>query len=443
MKMKKLFVLLAASLCASLAFAQESYTSESTAGLIGTDVDSFMSVNGWQTVQPEHMFGFLGYGNDGQSRFNAGFAKQFSKLYFGTWFQGAFDNFKIENSKNSGGSLLSLKHEGFDRNNFQLDALLGFGNMGVRFGIFYKPEYISNETTKSGSSTTNNRTEKFEINPFVQFGMNTQIAGGIELTPHVKLAVDAHVNKTIIKNNSGKTVAYNVSPLNIDHPETVNAHRVDIVLAGGTGITLPKNGDMEHHFDIDAGVLFGIYPKKDKYLGGSIDINKNRFYGAFELKPRYELTYDAMEKLTFKFGAELPLNVYGEKASSDASKSLIKIVPNLGVGLQYRVKPDIFALNFGIGFKAPEMKWKVEKTSSTDKKTVFTFESKKMEVEWNSGFTVNIGKAVAFDVNWNFMDVLFNNFVLEPNTGAATSVWDLDTWKPLLTCLKFMLTVKF
>ena len=59
---KKLFVFAVLLMAASLVFAQTSMTSHSTQELFGTDVDDFMNVNEWQNVQPQNIFGFLGYG---------------------------------------------------------------------------------------------------------------------------------------------------------------------------------------------------------------------------------------------------------------------------------------------------------------------------------------------------------------------------------------------
>ena len=58
----------------------QSMTSISTAELFGNDVDDFMNVNEYQNVEPEHLFGYLGFGKTGSGTVQLGLAHQFNKF---------------------------------------------------------------------------------------------------------------------------------------------------------------------------------------------------------------------------------------------------------------------------------------------------------------------------------------------------------------------------
>ena len=65
-----------------------SMTFWSTEGLFTTDVDDFLNVNEFTNVMPSKVFGFLGYGDDGESHIQLGFATQLKSIYIAGFFGG-------------------------------------------------------------------------------------------------------------------------------------------------------------------------------------------------------------------------------------------------------------------------------------------------------------------------------------------------------------------
>ena len=129
---------------ATATFAQQSNTSLSTDGLFGTDVDDYMDVNSWANVQPKKAFAFVGVENDAYS---LGFAHQFSKFYWGTYFGGDLGDYSSTKTKTSGGgNTINIENTvaaPTDAAAFTFDNLFGIGALGIKAGFKY---YDSNST---------------------------------------------------------------------------------------------------------------------------------------------------------------------------------------------------------------------------------------------------------------------------------------------------------
>ena len=88
-KFKKLFVAAIALGLSSAAFAITSKTSDTTAGVFSTDTDNFVSVNDWQSVNPNNLFGVFGYYS---TKMKIGAAKNIGGFYFGALYEGDLGN---------------------------------------------------------------------------------------------------------------------------------------------------------------------------------------------------------------------------------------------------------------------------------------------------------------------------------------------------------------
>lgn len=87
--LKKIITVAAAAVLSLSVFAQASKTNIATAGLFGNDVDDYMDVCYWSGVKPENFFAYFGMdSNRAGNTYNIGFAKQFSKVYWGTYYSG-------------------------------------------------------------------------------------------------------------------------------------------------------------------------------------------------------------------------------------------------------------------------------------------------------------------------------------------------------------------
>ncbi len=87
---KSLSILALLSVMGASVFAQNykptSNTSSSTAGLFSTDVDNFIDITDWASVNPENFFGVLGY--DGVYGLQLGAAKNLKNGYHAIYLDG-------------------------------------------------------------------------------------------------------------------------------------------------------------------------------------------------------------------------------------------------------------------------------------------------------------------------------------------------------------------
>lgn len=129
----------------------KSMTSISTAELFGNDVDDFMNVNEYQNVQPEHLFGYLGYGKKGSDEYGAGkinfgLAHQFNKFYLAGWFGGQINKWTVENKKNDKTGMkkdeTTTAHG--DKNAAYGKVLFGINNMGILANFAFQPNKNNN-----------------------------------------------------------------------------------------------------------------------------------------------------------------------------------------------------------------------------------------------------------------------------------------------------------
>lgn len=148
--------------CFTAGFAQQSMTSISTQGQFGNDVDNFMDVNSWQQVNPEKAFLYGGFGESGDSSLELGFAKQFPALYFGTYVSGGLPTWTIDKSTSNKKTTVT--------NSLESQFLFGFGNMGIKTGIYFYPYTISH--TKDSDAKTENWINDYTLQANLDFGIN-------------------------------------------------------------------------------------------------------------------------------------------------------------------------------------------------------------------------------------------------------------------------------
>ena len=130
----------------SLLFAQTSKTNESTRGLFGTDVDNCMDVNGWQNVQPENMFGFVGVGGTyGTDLYDLGFAKQFGNIFWGSYFSGDFGDWSKTTSTTGDTKTVTGKAANSDSTSFDFYNLI----TNVNYRCFKKSKKTLRKSEKN------------------------------------------------------------------------------------------------------------------------------------------------------------------------------------------------------------------------------------------------------------------------------------------------------
>ncbi|MFC2420055.1 MAG: hypothetical protein ACFNOL_03125, partial [Treponema maltophilum] len=172
MKLLKKILVGAVFMAAGFAFAQTSMMKRSTATLFGTDVDDFMSVNDWSNVQPKNMFGYLGYGQSGQSNIELGLSRMFNPFYMGAWFGGRVEWTSKTETDNNGKNTLTNKTNETD--GAEGKVIFGINNLGFLADVRFKPN-TGNSYTKTDATNTEVSSNKFEFDTTIRAGMNLPV----------------------------------------------------------------------------------------------------------------------------------------------------------------------------------------------------------------------------------------------------------------------------
>ena len=432
---KKLFVFAVLLMAASLVFAQTSMTSHSTQGLFGTDVDDFMNVNEWQNVQPKNIFGFLGYNTvdpekpiaDGTQKvgdgaLNLGFAHQFKPFYLGTYFEGQLSGWKHE-KKTNGDTATTIGSANAKKANGKL--LFGFGNVGVMTDISYTPDGTKT-TTWTESTKTKYTKDKFKLDFNLMAGMNLNLNNKL-FKISAKLGLESGVDKETTKKDKKLT-------------SFKDSSKYDLILNAGFSHDLSSKDGLTHTVLADLDTKWGIWPTKRSVVVVGSTTNTDYKYGELKdiitLTPKYQIAYEPEGKFAFKAEAALGIgfdfdNEYnytrrvvssgGDTKTYNAArkyKTTLSLKPAVKTAFTYAPHQK-FKLNFGLGFKVPEIGWAFTKEETrdtdgnvkkTDRSNTFTFTTKDGKFDASSGFTWLITENITLDAYWALMGDLFKDF---------------------------------
>lgn len=453
MKLLKRAVAGAALMGFGFAFAHQSMTNISTSGLFATDVDNFIDVNEWQSVEPENMFGYLGFGEDGKSKLHLGLAKQFGSLYFGVGFAGILPGWKSETAigKDSNKTAVTAAAA----NSAQVHVLAGFGDIGILLDATYTPKGSTSNTTAKPDNTSENTT-KFDLDTNLKFGLNKTGPSDLLFKSFVTVGLESKVDRTDKKNKDGKTYFEDKS-------------KYTLLLAGGTSFDYKTDGAFTQNFGIElenkttfaaVEVKKEFDDKKTKHIGG--------WNNALEITPKWTFTFEPSEAFALSFSPEvkvgLPLNIPYDYADTDGTKAYqprnttfgLKFKPALNFGTTYFVKPEKLRFNAGTTFAISEFGWAfaINEARKDPTKADFDADKKTTGTTWefaaqntiklklNTGFTFFLNDAVTIDANWNIFNNLLNNFSTDLPEGDSKTIWHTAN-KLLVHNFAFLVSVKF
>ncbi|MGP1459807.1 MAG: TDE2508 family outer membrane beta-barrel protein [Treponema sp.] len=405
----------------------------STAELFGNDVDDFMNVNEYHNVQPEKIFGYLSYGDDGKSAINFGLAHQFNQFYLAGWFGGRLNEWSITktNKESSSQDDTVLQHDSTGAVYGKI--LFGIGNMGIMANFAFKPEsgnsYSDNRNNKT--KTTNN---KFNLNTSVKFGINLD-AGGKLYKTWAELGVNSRIAKDEMKTNGELTTFKDGSIYQLN----VN---------GGTSFDVYEANDITQTIDLELDTAWDFYATKY----GETSSGKQEQNGAFNMevafKPAWTLAYEPEDS---KFGFKTKVGLdnivkYRQDYDKDIGASTMynnsrkyyteyELTPSLAVGAIYKVVPEKFQFNGGGTFAVSTGRWTTDKTeirNSADGRVLQTDEIGKWEVKngtgklgLKSGFTWTPSEKVTIDAYWNVLEASLGgniSSVFSKNFGFLVAV---------------------
>lgn len=435
----------------------------SQSGLV-SEVDDYMDVNSWQSVQFDKLFTHVGYNINNQ--FNAGLATRLGKVYIGGFFYGNFIDSTTTTSKSKVGDKKSKEtisttdipggkddesiHNWGDLFNnltnligdedeyktgifgaksaeqvFQLSALIGIGNLGIKPSILFAPK-SGNSTTKvtnDGDSVTVTR-NAYEIYPQVDVGFNLSLAG-LALTPHAHVGFDFAPYKTTTKNND-KYVS--------------GSSNTWTMLGFGTGLELPKKDGsiITHSFSMD--LDFAFRSKTKSFSGTTTSTGEDGFtLGAFTLGWTGNLAL--ADNLSVKFASTLPIE-WGVKrigTAKEAKISATEIAPTFATSLKYQATQKLaLGLSADLGLPAIEI-MSVGAGDNKNSSTRFNTEDH-LELEFGAGFRFDFTQNVTLDCGWSFGGNLFNNYFKDVSDNSF-AFWDGLSY--IFSDIQLGLSVKF
>lgn len=402
---KKITTVAAAAVLSFGLFAQTepvSKTNVATAGLFGNDVDDFTNVNYWSNVAPKQYFAYFGMGSDFGyeernpiATYNLGFAKQFKKFYWGTYFSGNLG--ENTTTKTTVGGTTEKKNETKD-SEFQFNNTFGFGNVGLGFDFYYR-DRGSNRSEEN--SSINER-----LNLAFKAGLKEYKVKKTKIIPFAKLSFDIDGVKT--KNNT-----------------TTNDQREwTLGLEAGADIPFGKDKNVEQTFNVALGMA----------LKKPADSDKKESHFGIIIPVGYKAIVKASNALSVGFSANLESKLVFGKLG-DASTFDFDLTPSIAAGVTYATKKNI-DLNAGIKFAVPKFTYKKSEVTSTS-----TWDGNDAQLGFNSGFAIKPTKNICIDCSYEILADIFGD---DTNTDLSTynNFWQTVN-QVLVHNIGFEVSVKF
>lgn len=402
--------------CFTAGFAQQSMTSRSTQEQFGNDVDNFMDVNSWQQVNPEKAFLYGGFGESGDSSLELGFAKQFPALYFGTYVSGGLPTWTIDKS--------TSKKKTTVTNSLKSQFLFGFGNMGIKTGIYFYPYTISH--TKDSDAKTENWNNNYTLQANLDFGIN--LGDSQIYAVNAGLSVWNKIDMKKVKTD-GKLSAWG------------NKSEHALFLRGGVETDYANSDGITKTWGLSLESKIGIFPSKTSYDNTTEKYTYQKGRSDFNIfiSPKWALQYETTDS---KFGVKFTTSAitgiqakkdydydkFDSKKSYNTSRKTdvtYSVRPEFNLGLYFiptsEKNDGKVKLNAGVGLTCPSMEVKTHKTEDRDantgkvekttKNTTTTLDGS-MDGNVSFGLSWFITDAVTFDASCD----IFNKFT----TSIAT-----------------------
>ena len=420
----------------------KSMTAASTQELFTTDVDDFLNVNEFANVMPSKIFGFLGYGDDGEKAIQLGFATQLKSMYIAGFFGGLPTVWESKTEPQANNKKkTTIKTTRTDPATGTL--LVGFKNMGVSGSFTFKPN-TGNQRVIDETAKTDVTTAKFDTNANLKVGMNTNGPKDWVFKSYAELGVKSTTDKTTNKDNGTKITTIN------------DTSASDLLLNAGTAFDFFQKGS------VTQGLAVGLETKwvlpKPK-TGITIDNGKETAYTKtvgevgklatlispagvpghiIKLAPAYTIAYEPEGKFAVRAQASLPLS-FDLRSEKDYDEQKIASVvqpktynsnrkhtvytyfkPTLAAAVTYRPISKL-CLSLGAGFEVPAFGWQTDttqtrnvsdgKVTKTETTVTWNFNNNNAggKFEASSGIAWYVTDKVTVDGSWNIAKNLLNN----------------------------------
>jgi hypothetical protein len=361
--------------------AQTSATKDATATTFETDIDKYMSVNDYSTVELNKLFAFTRLQNN---NLYFGFAKKLGALYLGTVYYGnalhqnpAFQDTTTvstvvsvtTNGLVSGTATTTTKTINTDTPlNVYNNANVLIGVAGMGFRVAFDEEMnastgmggtaISTVTTDtSDNSTTSTKYTEYSarwgyMTPSIKWGMNLPL-GGMTLKPNARVAVAFNKDTEGYTRDITKTVA-GVTPYGFATQNRVYLYDYDYIApnvnVGATLAFAKKDGvdssvGLEYTLDLP---LYGDGTTETTTVktttlntGNRVDssdetvFNTERTAMTNTFKPSYSFTKELSEKVSVGFNANATVSMYKAESTPKTVRTVVTTTDS------YSQAPDV------------------------------------------------------------------------------------------------------
>lgn len=393
----------------------ESYTSSTTEGRFGLDVDDYMDVNSWSGVKFDKGFGFLSYNSGVNNGISLGYATHLFGAYVGLWFAGYGGDFMLSSTLRTDADYKEfLSYKTLDENVYAMAVLLGKGDKGLKATLVYDPR-------RGGSSYA-----------FTDDGYKQ----GEDYLLYADLALGV-----------GDTRNYHVG------------FYADVARDASTGGV--DNGTF---YDLYAGIgglpfLFGFGVDLDTRLRifsaeqfDSLDADrkaeKHSREGEIDIIAKADIsrgfTFAPIDRLAVKAKVGLPveLGIYSEEGNGYKDINLdVVISPVAKVGLQYALRPE--KVNFNLGTKLELGDLGLGILNNDDETSLsLGYRAKDITLGFSSGFTLFLGKSITLDAEWGIIDALVGENLKSGSAFSGNNSVDEAVGKILFHEFSLLLSVK-
>lgn len=396
-----------------------SNTSVSTCGTLSTDVDNFMNVNYWNTVNPKNYFAYSNLVSNLDSDFysnldsdfglgalDLGFAKQFKKFYLGVCYTGnLWGNIK------SSYDTTTLASSSLNESSNELSALLGIKKWGIKLSTRFDNNVTVDEST-TNKIVTISTTDKSKYGVNLSAGTSL-MTKKTNLTPYFGIGYS----------NRGDTTT-TVSSSTTSTTEMKNYSNGYVNIEAGTGIALLSRRGIDQSFNVPVDVSIITLPEYC-YENASLKYKLDASGYIFSFAPSYRIGITPADNVKVAANFKLPISYSSISCASltkitstststnyNLESSSFSFSPAIDLGLQYVAKPDKFIVNFGLDFAFPQVVFASFKNTKTKDESASSV---------SNGFDTSIKTGVTYYFTKNInVDAAMNIFT------SSDEVWNAD-----------------
>ncbi|MCR4791017.1 MAG: hypothetical protein K5839_08065 [Treponemataceae bacterium] len=483
-KLKTIFALLLATSLASLVFAQVSVPASPVSLTNVSEVENFMDVNSFNTVDFEKVFFYGGWSDvidddSADNLFNFGVATKFNKFYAAFFYAGNY--FGCETTTTTGDTQTTTTSTAKSNNTpLTFSALFGINNLGIKATILHESvsssDVKSNIQNESNTVVSNTHASEYELFPLVEVGYKLETEK-VTISPRANFGYDIYTDHENGNSESWMKVSGTETTTEVKAYEKNNTDYLTVGI--GSTFELPEKGSWAHSFDADLQFdakirTYNEYSYTKAVSTGNVSTTQIvesetiRSYGAentTSFTGAWNADWNISDKVSMSFGASIPVafkfsnpnyvetsttttTVDGTETSDSSSTSTSQsvtfttnITPELNMSIMYNPIEKL-GLYAGTEIYIPSLVV-TSTTATSGTKTVeseFGNDTNSFgNVTWASGLRLDVTKNITLDCSYTILQDLFTNF--SSTISYPTEFWE-GVGKVVFHDFSFLVTVK-